>query len=62
MAEVCAIVNNRPLVEVSTDPEDPRLLTPSVLLTMKNVSDVNPFPPFSEYVTMHLETRSKVSR
>ena len=47
MAEVCAIVNNRPLVEVSNDPESPMLLTPSMLLTMKNVSDVNPFPPFS---------------
>ena len=47
MAEVCAIVNNRPLVEVSNDLESPMLLTPSMLLTMKNVSDVNPFPPFS---------------
>ena len=47
MAEVCAIVNNRPLVEVSNDPESPMLLTPSLLLTMKNVSDVNPFPSFS---------------
>ena len=47
MAEVCAIVNNRPLVEVSNDPESPILLTPSMLLTMKNVADVNPFLSFS---------------
>lgn len=35
LAEVAAIVNNRPLVPVSTDPEDPVLLTPSTLLTQK---------------------------
>ncbi|XP_043987727.1 uncharacterized protein LOC122839815 [Gambusia affinis] len=35
MAEVCAIMNTRPLVPVSTDPESPLILTPSMLLTMK---------------------------
>ncbi|XP_038155609.1 uncharacterized protein LOC119792853 [Cyprinodon tularosa] len=35
MAEVCAIMNARPLVPVSTDPESPLILTPSMLLTMK---------------------------
>lgn len=35
LAEVAAIVNDRPLVPVSTDPEDPVLLTPSTLLTQK---------------------------
>ena len=35
MAEVCAIVNNRPIIPVSTDPEDPVILSPSVLLTHK---------------------------
>ncbi|VDI58104.1 Hypothetical predicted protein [Mytilus galloprovincialis] len=35
MAEVTAIVNSRPLVEVSTDPEDPIPLTPAMLLTQK---------------------------
>ena len=35
MAEVCAIVNSRPIVPVSTDPEDPSILSPSMLLTQK---------------------------
>ncbi|CAE1264214.1 unnamed protein product [Acanthosepion pharaonis] len=35
LVEVAAIVNNRPLVPVSTDTEDPVLLTPSTLLTQK---------------------------
>ncbi|XP_053389483.1 uncharacterized protein LOC123532195 [Mercenaria mercenaria] len=35
MAEVCAIVNARPIVPVSTDPDDPFILSPSVLLTQK---------------------------
>ncbi|XP_063397214.1 uncharacterized protein LOC134681506 [Mytilus trossulus] len=35
LAEVTAIVNCRPLVEVSTDPEDPIPLTPAMLLTQK---------------------------
>ncbi|XP_033119843.1 uncharacterized protein LOC117119135 [Anneissia japonica] len=35
MAEVSAIVNCRPLVPVSSDPEAPELLTPNMLLTQK---------------------------
>ncbi|XP_058858501.1 uncharacterized protein LOC117971951 [Acipenser ruthenus] len=35
MAEVTAIVNARPLVPVSSDPESPLILTPSMLLTQK---------------------------
>lgn len=35
MAEVTAIVNSRPLVPVSTDPDDPFILTPATLLTLK---------------------------
>ena len=35
MAEVMAIVNNRPLVPVSNDPSMPDILTPSTLLTKK---------------------------
>ncbi|XP_033755843.1 uncharacterized protein LOC117338595 [Pecten maximus] len=47
MSEVCAIVNNRPLVDVFSDPESPVLLTPSMLLTSKTSCDVNPFPPYN---------------
>ncbi|KAJ8007561.1 hypothetical protein DPEC_G00095320 [Dallia pectoralis] len=35
MAEVSAIMNSRPLVPVSNDPEDPFILSPSMLLTQK---------------------------
>lgn len=35
MAEVADIMNGRPLVPVSSDPEQPDLLTPSALLTQK---------------------------
>ena len=39
LAEVCAIVNGRPLVPVSTDPESPCVLSPSMLLTQKTQTD-----------------------
>lgn len=35
LAEVCAIVNARPLVPVSSDPDAPVILTPASLLTQK---------------------------
>lgn len=36
MAEVTAIINARPLVPVSSDPENPFVLSPSMLLTQKS--------------------------
>ena len=35
MLEVCAIVNSRPIANISSDPSDPIVLTPSMLLTQK---------------------------
>ena len=46
IAEVSAIVNNRPLLPVSSDSESPCVLTPSTLLTMKTEADIGPFPLF----------------
>ena len=43
MAEVSAIINSRPLAPVSTDPEDPTLITPATLLTQK-IGEA-PLPP-----------------
>lgn len=35
MAEVVTIMNARPLIPVSSDPESPLILTPAILLTLK---------------------------
>lgn len=35
MAEVSAIVNNRPLVPISNDPTSPEILSPATILTLK---------------------------
>ena len=35
LTEVCAIINARPLVPISSDPESPMILSPSMLLTGK---------------------------
>ena len=43
MAEVCAIINSRPITTVGTDPECPTVLSPSMLLTHK--SDCVTGPP-----------------
>lgn len=47
MAEVCAIVNARPLASVSSDPESPMILSPSALITQKLNADVEPFENLS---------------
>ena len=47
MAEVCAIVNARPIVSVSSDPEDPEVLTPATLLTQKTAQKFHDFPNFN---------------
>lgn len=36
MAEVCAIVNSRPIAPVCSDPESPMILSPNMLLTQKS--------------------------
>ena len=46
LMEVCAIVNSRPIVPVSSDPDNPLILTPSVLLTQKVSADVIPVDQF----------------
>ena len=48
MAEIHAIVNSRPIVPVSTDPENPELLSPSMLLTHKSNCCTAPPTMFSE--------------
>ena len=46
MAEVCAIVNARPIVPVSSDPEAPTILSPAMLLTQKSGETHDNFGPF----------------
>ncbi|XP_051277216.1 uncharacterized protein LOC127375251 [Dicentrarchus labrax] len=48
MAEVCAVMNARPLLPVSTDPENPLILTPSMLLTQKTGAPSSPPPDFGK--------------
>lgn len=35
MAEVCAIINSRPITSISRDPESPMIVTPAILLNQK---------------------------
>lgn len=48
MAEVTGIVNSRPLVPISTDPDSPFLLTPAMLLTQKGHTLLPPPGDFKE--------------
>ena len=43
MAEVCSIVNARPLTEGPSDPQSPAILTPATLLTLKTSHTVDSF-------------------
>ncbi|XP_039511744.1 uncharacterized protein LOC120467053 [Pimephales promelas] len=53
MAEVAAIMNARPLIPVSSDPESLLILTPATLLTLKTGSTPPP-PPSGSYQEAHL--------
>lgn len=46
IAEVSAIVNGRPIVPVSTDPESPQILSQSTLLTQKTDSIKQPYQEY----------------
>lgn len=52
MAEVTAIMNARPLIPVSSDPESPLILTPAMLFTLKTGSA--PPPPSGCFQEAHL--------
>lgn len=47
MAEAMAIINARPLVPISTDPDNPAVLTPAMLLTQKMSAVSAPLGNFS---------------
>ncbi|XP_060064401.1 uncharacterized protein LOC132544769 [Ylistrum balloti] len=57
LAEVAAIINARPLVPVSSDPEQPFVLSPSVLLTQKSEGQVETFQHLSLKDMYHLQWR-----
>ena len=48
MAEVCAVVNSRPITPVTHDPESPLILSPSLLLTQK-CQETQPLPDFDNF-------------
>ncbi|XP_069109978.1 uncharacterized protein [Argopecten irradians] len=48
MAEVTAIINARPLIPVSTDVDEPLILSPATLLTQKTGSRIESFEYFNQ--------------
>ena len=50
MSEVTAIVNQRPLLPVSNDPENPSVLSTSTILTQK-FNDNSEFPDFENFTS-----------
>lgn len=52
MAEVTAILNARPLIPVSTDPDNPYILTPAMILTQK-MTPVTAPPGDFDYKDLH---------
>ena len=48
LVEASAIINSRPLVPASSDPEYPYILTPYTLLTLKTDKEGEPLGPFNE--------------
>lgn len=53
MAEVSAIINARPLLPVSSDPDNPFILSPSMLLTQKSCL----IPPAGDFLDQDLYTK-----
>ena len=48
LAEVSTIINSRPLVRTSSDPDYPLIRTPYTLLTLKTDKGGEPLGPFNE--------------
>ncbi|KAK3506465.1 hypothetical protein QTP70_000933 [Hemibagrus guttatus] len=61
MAEVIGIVNSRPLVPISPDPDSPFLLTPAMLLTQKGHSVLSPPGDFKETDLHRLQWRQALA-
>lgn len=57
MAEVTAIVNARPLTTVSTDPQNPVILTPAMLLTQKVGTPPMPTGQFESHDLLRAQWR-----
>lgn len=58
MAEVVSIMNSRPLIPVSSDPDHPMPLTPATLLTMKSTQTVQCFQ-FDSFNPKDLYTKQR---